>query len=104
MVDPDPARENRGPPMSEMRDSEGTRRAFLGRLALGGAAVLGAGSASREALAKAKKAAVSYQDQPKDGARCAACAFFVEGGSCRLVEGEISPDGWCTLYQPKPGA
>lgn len=90
--------------MSQEWCREGTRRAFFGRLALGGAALLGTGLAGREARAKAKKAAVSYQAQPKNGARCADCAFFVDGGSCKLVAGEISPEGWCTLFQPKPGA
>ena len=27
--------------------------------------------------------------------------FIAESGSCKLVEGKISPDGWCTLWAKK---
>ena len=76
------------------------RRASLGRsLALAAAALAWPG-ASR-AQQKMSKEAAQYQNSPKGNQRCADCRFFIEGGSCRLVEGEISPDGWCTLFQPK---
>jgi hypothetical protein len=29
---------------------------------------------------------------------CAACTFFIPPGSCRVVIGEISPSGWCKLF------
>lgn len=47
---------------------------------------------------KASKDAAEYQDQPKDGDKCSECRFFQEPASCELVEGEISPDGWCNLF------
>lgn len=50
---------------------------------------------------KAPQEAVQYQDSPKNGARCKDCRFFEEPASCERVEGEISPDGWCTLFTPK---
>lgn len=57
---------------------------------VGGAAV---------AQQKSPKDAVNYQDQPNNGDKCSQCRFFSEPGSCDLVEGEISPEGWCNLFQ-----
>lgn len=35
-------------------------------------------------------------------ARCGICVHFQAGGkTCELVEGTISPDGVCDLYEPK---
>lgn len=82
--------------------AEATRRAFLARIGLTGAAVLGVGAASRRAVAaKMPKETAQYQDSPKNGEKCADCVHFVEGDECKLVEGEISPEGWCTLFQAK---
>ena len=53
------------------------------------------------ALAKSSKAAAQYQDKPNGKQHCAICRFFEKPHSCRLVEGEISPDGWCRFYGPK---
>ena len=54
------------------------------------------------------KAAMHYQDTPKDGNRCADCAAFVQGGTqqagastCKLINGPISPDGWCIAYSKR---
>jgi len=82
--------------------AEATRRAFVARIVLSGAAVLGAGAAARQALAaKMPKNVAQYQDTPKNGEKCVDCVHFVEGGQCKLVEGEISPEGWCTLFSAK---
>ena len=55
--------------------------------------------------AKASKRDVYYQDQPKDGKRCATCRQYIasaEGeGSCALVEGPVSAAGWCLAYSPR---
>lgn len=51
---------------------------------------------------KASQASVQYQDQPKDGKKCADCMHFVaESNTCKLVEGKISPSGWCVLWTQK---
>ncbi len=65
------------------------------------AALAGTIAASVRGQAKAPKAALKYQDSPKNGERCSACVHFVSGGQCKIVEGQISPDGWCTAYTPK---
>jgi len=56
------------------------------------------------AMAKAKKTAVKYQDEPKGDRNCAGCRHFLPPekgerlGACKLVEGEISPNGWCAVW------
>jgi len=53
---------------------------------------------------KAAKADFSYQEGPKEGKSCSNCKFFVVGesgkGGCAIVDGEISPSGWCLAYSP----
>jgi hypothetical protein len=47
---------------------------------------------------KMSPAEAQYQDRPKNGFSCAACALFRPPGSCVVVEGEISPHGWCKFF------
>lgn len=59
------------------------------------------------ALAKGSKAQFKYQSSPKNGQKCAQCTFFIPGssatanGSCKIVDGSISPNGWCTAFSKK---
>ena len=39
-----------------------------------------------------------YQDRPKNGLTCAACTLFRKPRSCEIVEGDISPNGWCRFF------
>ena len=57
---------------------------------------------SSEAQAKLAPAAVKYQTTPKDDHQCDGCVQFVAPNSCKLVDGEISPTGWCSLWVKKP--
>jgi len=54
------------------------------------------------AQGKAKKEAVQYQDTPKNGQKCADCVLFEPPQGCKVVEGKISPEGWCSLFVAKP--
>ena len=54
-----------------------------------------------EAQAKLAQTAVKYQTDPKDGKQCDACNFFVSPNSCKMVDGDIAPTGWCTLWVKK---
>jgi hypothetical protein len=73
-----------------------SRRTLL-QAAAGAAAILGtAGSAA--AQIKVSRASVAYQDQPDGSKRCGICAHFVPPGTCRIVQGPISPQGYCTLF------
>jgi len=59
------------------------------------------------AQAKATKQAMQYQEQPKNDQKCADCLQFIPGanpganGTCKVVEGPISPNGWCAAYVKK---
>jgi hypothetical protein len=39
-----------------------------------------------------------YQNTPKGMFKCALCSFFIKPRSCKVVTGDISPDGWCKLF------
>jgi hypothetical protein len=83
-----------------------SRRIWLKQLGVG---VALAPWLARAALAQAKasKQAMKYQDQPNNGQRCDTCMQFVPGakpganGTCKVVDGPISPHGWCIAYVKK---
>lgn len=62
----------------------------------------GAESAAPAAPGKVTQASVQYQNQPKGAQQCSGCTHFLaETSSCKLVEGQISPDAWCMLWVQK---
>jgi hypothetical protein len=69
-----------------------TRRCILGACA---GFLPRAGAAAPQ---KKPKMQVAYQNRPKGINSCATCSFFQAPKSCTLVEGEVSPNGWCKLY------
>ncbi|HET7363685.1 MAG TPA: high-potential iron-sulfur protein [Burkholderiales bacterium] len=62
---------------------------------------------SARAQGMASKEAMKYQDKPNDGQRCNDCIQFIAGprpganGTCKIVEGPISPSGWCIEFVKK---
>jgi hypothetical protein len=58
--------------------------------------------------AKTSKATMKYQDHPNGKQRCDGCLQFIPGsspkahGTCKVVAGDISPQGWCIAFAPKP--
>lgn len=81
-----------------------SRRAVLRKAAVaaGGAAILGT-AMSRPAAAKAPQKAVGYQDTPHGAQQCDNCSQFVAPDACKVVDGKVSPSGWCKVYVKKPG-
>ena len=78
-----------------------SRRSFL-KVSAGGAAVLGAGSLSgcMHAAGMRSKASARYQDFPNaNGERCGGCTHFQRPNRCEIVEGDISPEGWCRFHR-----
>ncbi|MDA8120778.1 hypothetical protein [Acidiferrobacter thiooxydans] len=77
-------------------------------------------STAQAAPAKLTKAMAHYQDQPHDGKMCARCKHFIPAGGkaghgmmggamgpgmmhaglCQVVQGPVSPRGYCLLYLP----
>jgi hypothetical protein len=102
-----------------------TRRTWLKALAAFSAVGMPLMLASTVAEAKASKAAVHYRDYPSGMRMCHMCKFFTSAGggrsgmmgcpmmgggmmgrgmmgagACQVVEGRISPMGYCDLYVP----
>ena len=55
-----------------------------------------------EAQQKMAQKLVQYQKTPKKDQKCSICLHFVAPDSCKMVEGKIEPNGWCSLFAPKP--
>lgn len=54
------------------------------------------------ATPKVSKAVAHYQEQPKGDQQCANCANFIaESRTCKVVDGPISPNGWCIYWFKK---
>jgi hypothetical protein len=89
-------------PIESARSAADVSRRDLFRsaaIAAGGAAALIA--TAMPAQAKATQADAKYQDSPKDGQSCSTCAMFRPPSSCALVDGTVSPDGWCKYHVNK---
>ncbi|TAN07622.1 MAG: iron oxidase [Rhodanobacteraceae bacterium] len=98
--------------MKKQAEFDPSRRQLLkvgaAAAALGAVVVTGL-VAPRRAFAQAamSKATAMYQDQPHGKDMCSNCIHFIPGkskqapGTCKVVEGSISPNGWCVAYAPK---
>jgi hypothetical protein len=42
-----------------------------------------------------------YQDKPHGDQECDKCMQFVAPDSCKVVDGKISPKGWCIAFTKK---
>lgn len=48
---------------------------------------------------KVSQISVRYQPQPKGEQKCGNCMHFIAGSNtCKLVEGTVSPEGWCVIW------
>ena len=66
------------------------------------AGILAMHPAAVSAQPKMAQKLVQYQKTPKKDQKCSICLHFVAPDSCKMVEGKIEPNGWCSLYAPKP--
>jgi len=86
------------------RPKDLSRRVFFQRVAtygVGAAVIHGLGLSLAAAQAKASQKSVSYQATPKGEQRCDGCSNFQPPNACKMVEGDISPQGWCSLFAKK---
>jgi hypothetical protein len=88
-----------------MQNESETRRILLRRIpvALGIAAGL-AGARHAQAASKMAQKTVAYRDTPNGTQRCDNCKQWVAPDACKVVEGTISPAGWCQVYAKMPPA
>lgn len=82
-----------------------TRKSALTIIVLPALAMaLGGRSIADEKIAKSQ---VNYRNEPNGDAQCSACRYFQPGkdsksmGTCQIVDGSISPSGWCEAYTAK---
>jgi len=47
---------------------------------------------------KMTKAQSEYQDTPNGIYSCGTCTLFEAPNACKVVEGEVSKDGWCKAF------
>lgn len=83
-------------------DGRHTRRTVLAAAIGGGIA---GGLISRAGAAPTISQAVAkYQDHPNGQQRCEICLQFRPPSSCNIVEGTISPTGWCQFFAARENA
>lgn len=89
--------------MSNEDNQAVSRRDFLNITAVAGGAVVAIGMTPSASAAQKKftQQQAHYQPVPKSGQRCQLCALWQAPTSCQVVEGQVSPAGWCILYQAK---
>jgi len=72
------------------------RRGVIGTVA----AVAGLKTGVARAQGKATKKQAGYIPHGKVAQSCSTCGYFTEPKDCVLVQGPVSPSGWCTYYAP----
>jgi hypothetical protein len=84
------------------------RRRISRRVVLRGA-VLSLGAATTATMVsraaaqqKLSQTDAKYQTTPKGEQHCDGCVNFQAPNACKFVDGDISPNGWCQLFGPKP--
>ena len=80
-----------------------SRRRLVGRAVLG---VIAVGAATKRAVAQQKvsKSEAKYENEPRGQQRCEICVNFQPPSSCRFVDGQINPKGWCEFFAAKENA
>jgi len=66
--------------------------------AAGASTILGATPNTATGAPKLSQKAVAYQDHPDGDKRCDKCAQFQPPNACKIVEGPISPLGFCRFF------
>ncbi len=95
------------------------RKAIVMTSAVAAYPLMGGSPAKAATQEKVTKTVAHYQDQPHDGKMCGMCKHFIPSGgaaghgmmghmgpgmmkegTCQVVQGRISPKGYCILYMP----
>ncbi len=95
--------------MESSRETRG-RRLFMLRMAaaaagtaafdLAGAQERGPDGRYKPELRKRTREDVQYQNEPYLGRTCAKCVLYQGDGVCVILEGAVSPQGWCNQWVP----
>ena len=80
--------------------SDFSRRSLLQNVACAaGAMGIVSLNASDADAAKAPQKSVAYQESPKGAQKCDNCSLWEAPNACKVVDGTISPEGWCMIYK-----
>ena len=79
------------------------RSALRAAALLAGASLTASMVPTKGALAqqKASKQSMKYQDKPDGDKQCGNCLHFSPNSSCAIVEGTVSPKGYCIAWVKK---
>jgi hypothetical protein len=75
-----------------------SRRKLIHALAAGVPAALLLRISSAGASDKMTRQQAEYQDTPNGIYSCGLCTLFERPNGCKVVEGEVSSDGWCKAF------
>lgn len=91
-----------------MSEGHWPRRTLIRAMVAGVSATLGftgfgfrlspARAADKMTADKMTKAQAEYQDKPNGIYSCGTCTLFEAPSFCKVVEGEVSKDGWCKAF------
>jgi hypothetical protein len=94
--------------MFSMKDQDKLSRATFVRAAVILPALAGVfGIAAQAQSPHGTKAQFKYQNTPNGSQQCSNCTFFNAGktatanGTCKIVQGDISPKGYCIAWSAK---
>ena len=75
-----------------------SRRNLIGAAVKAVSAGLLLRTAQAQASDKMTPQQAQYQDTPNGIYSCGMCTLFEKPNACKVVEGEISTDGWCKAF------
>jgi len=81
-----------------VKQVDGSRRKVIGAVVKGVSAGLLLRISGAEASEKMTRQQAQYQDTPKDIYSCELCSLFEAPKYCKVVEGEVTKNGWCKAF------
>ena len=78
---------------------DGLRRKLIGMTLKGASAGLLLGISQVHASEKMTPQQAQYQGTPNGMFSCEVCTLFEAPNACKVVEGEVSKDGWCKAFE-----
>jgi hypothetical protein len=76
-----------------------SRRNVMRSLAGGVSAGLLLRMVPADASDRMTRAQAQYQDAPNGIYSCGLCTLFERPNACKVVEGQVSKDGWCKAFE-----
>jgi hypothetical protein len=77
---------------------DGSRRALMQAVVGAISAALAFRTSQADASDKMTRQQAQYQDTPNGIYSCGLCTLFERPNACKVVEGEVSRDGWCKAF------